>query len=80
MIEREDRMERESAVFQAVVYGCVLLRMPGVVDRNDHINSAATEILSALQDMRGVFANDQRANVGKPKDLVERKSDEIGCG
>lgn len=51
--------------------------MPCVVDRYDHLDRAATEVPPALEHVSRILAHNQRANVWKAKDLVERESSEV---
>ena len=51
--------------------GGVLLGVPGVVDGDDHVDGAATEVTSVLHHVSGGFTNDQGADVWEAENLVE---------
>lgn len=79
MIEGEDGVKGQGAVFQTIVNRSVFLGMPGVVDGDNHIYRAAAKVSSILKHMSGVLSHDQSADIGKPKDLVERERHKVRC-
>ncbi len=77
MVQGEDGMERESAIFQSIVQCSFFQRMPSIVNGDDHVDGAATKVLPLCQDMRRVLPDDQSSDVGETKDFVERKCDKV---
>jgi len=62
------------------VNGGVLLRVPRVVDGNDHVDGTATKVPAILEHVGRCFANDERADVRESEDLVKRNRSEVGSG
>jgi len=79
MVQREDGVERQRAVFQPIMDRTVFLRVPCVVYRNDHLDSAATEVPSAFKHVSRILAHNQGADIREAKDLVERERSEVRC-